>query len=300
MRISSSHFSLQGVNSILDQQAKLADTQLQLATGRRILSASDDPSGAATVLNLDQAIAATEQFQKNINEGRTRLELSETTLTQVTNVLQRVRELAVQGNNDTTGAAGRRAIAAELRQRIDELVALANSRDANDEYLFSGTRTKTQPFDQPAIGTFRYSGDQGQRALQVSPTRQVAIDDSGFDIFIRVPASAGGTQDIFSTLYGIVTDFEADTRTANGLQDLDLAEQNVLGVRATVGARLHALDAQEEMNDSFALYLQSSRSDIHDLDYAEAISRLNLQLAGFQAAQQAFVKVQGLSLFNYL
>ena len=84
------------------------------------------------------------------------------------------------------------------------------------------------------------------------------------------------------------------------LTDIDQSMGNILQVRAQVGARLNTIDSQKNTNDSFSLQLQSTLSDIQDLDYAEAASRLNRQLLGLQAAQQAFVKVQGLSLFNFL
>lgn len=71
-------------------------------------------------------------------------------------------------------------------------------------------------------------------------------------------------------------------------------------MRATVGARLNAVDAQKDVNDGFKLQVQETLSKLQDLDYAEAVSRLNLQLTGLQAAQQSFLKIQGLSLFNFL
>ena len=87
---------------------------------------------------------------------------------------------------------------------------------------------------------------------------------------------------------------------AQALQNLDQALGHVLEVRADVGVRMSQVENQLNINEDFTLQLQDSLSDIQDLDYAEAISRLNLQLTALQAAQQAYVKVQGLSLFNYL
>ena len=84
------------------------------------------------------------------------------------------------------------------------------------------------------------------------------------------------------------------------LANIDAGNENVINARSRVGSRLNALDSQENTNDSFSLSLKTSVSDLKDLDYAEAVSRFNTQLVGLQAAQQAFVRVQNLSLFNFL
>ena len=84
------------------------------------------------------------------------------------------------------------------------------------------------------------------------------------------------------------------------MDQLDTALNRVLDVRSQIGARLNALDSQQETNQDFLLNLQSAKSQVEDLDMAEAISRFNLQIVSLQAAQQSFVKVQNLSLFNLL
>jgi flagellar hook-associated protein 3 FlgL len=118
-------------------------------------------------------------------------------------------------------------------------------------------------------------------------------------------------QDLFTTLQNIVDDLQEtgsspaelsalNNAMARAIENLDQAQGNVLEVRADVGVRLSLLDSQRNINESFNLQLQSTLSDVQDLDYAEAISRFNLELTALQAAQQAYVKMQGLSLFNYL
>ena len=85
-----------------------------------------------------------------------------------------------------------------------------------------------------------------------------------------------------------------------GLANLDQAISGLSSVRAGIGARLNNLETIENINQDFKLQLQTVLSETQDLDFAEAISRFNLQLTSLQAAQQAFVKTSGLSLFNYL
>lgn len=402
MRISTNQIYERSLGAMLDQQAALNKTQLQVSTGRRILKPSDDPAQSARILDLGQALAATKQQQLNADTAAYRSGLEEGTLGSVTDLLQRVRELTVQGANATQNNDTRRSIAVEVRQRLDELLALSNRKDANGEYLFSGFQGQTQPFTRSG-NSFSYNGDQNQRFLEVGPGIQMVERDPGSEVFQRIrngngifatadnPANTGtgiidpgtassgfvadtytitfaqalptgpitytvtgavsgvvvaagtpyvegelitfngvsthikGTpadtdsfsitpsvnQDVFTTLQNLVNTLETGagdpasiTRLNNGinraLTDIDQAASRMLEIRGQVGARLNTLDSQKYTNDEYTLQLESALSDIQDLDYAEAVSRLNLQLLGLQAAQQAFVKVQGLSLFNFL
>ncbi len=285
---------------MLSKQTELAKTQQQLATGQRILSPSDDPAAATRLLDLNQVIETTSQFQRNADFAETRLAISESVLTEVGNLLQRTRELSVRANNDTLNAGDRQAIAAEVRENLQALMQLANSQDANGEYLFSGFKTSTEPFSDSGGGNFVYAGDQGQRSLQIGASRQVVVGDSGEDIFMRVDDGASGNSSMFAVLNDFVSDLEANNPSATTLTRLDSALDVVMNTRATIGARMNSIEAQRSANDSFTLLLQENRSNLEDLDYAEAISRFEQQLLALQASQQSFVKIQGLSLFNYL
>lgn len=379
------------------QQSALARTQLQVTSGQRFTRPAEDPVAAARTLDIERALADNTQFGTNTEVARNRLSTSESALTQVGNLLQRLRELAVQAATATESNESRRQTAAEVRQSYEQLLQLANSADGNGQYLFGGYSGSAQPFVRGAAGV-QYNGDQGQRALQVGPDRQVADGTPGSEIFQRIkdgngvfsvqmaPGNAGtalaqtrsitdaaaydggaytvqftgaaawevrdaanalvasgayvegqsiafrGVQvefsgapvagdsflvspsrdkDVFSTVASMVkllTDGVANpvekAAFSNGmnvlLQDLDQSLGRVLDVRSTIGARLAALDAQDAQNGDLALELKTTLSTLKDLDYAEALSRMQTQLNGLEAAQKSFVKLQGLSLFDYL
>jgi flagellar hook-associated protein 3 FlgL len=301
MRISTSLLHQQGVATILDNQAAVAKTQLQLSTGRRIVEPADDPTGSMQAMGLRQLLAEADQYGKNADAARSRLEMEETALTQAGEILQRVRELAVRGLNGTLGAAERNGIAIEVRQRLSELLAVANTRDANGEFLFGGFyRGGAEAFVDNGGGSFTYNGDQGQRQLQISRSRQVAIGDHGAEVFLNIPASGGGVQSAFATVYALASSLEANNPTQASLNDIDNALGHVLGVRASVGARLNAVESQQSAYESLRLTVEQQLSDVQDLDYAEAVSRLNRQMLALQAAQQTYTRVQGLSLFDFL
>ena len=138
MRISTLLFNERISNEILNRQSEMAETQLQLSTGRKILRPSDDPISSKQALDVQKFLDTTNQYQKNIDIVRGRLELEETVLAESMNVLQRLNELALQANTDTYTATDKGLIAEEVDQLLGELVSIANTRDSNNEYLFSG------------------------------------------------------------------------------------------------------------------------------------------------------------------
>ena len=113
-RISSVEQFRQGIDNILSQQARLNETQLQLSTGKKINRPSDDPSASTQLLKLSTLKSKTEQYNRNIESARNQLQLQESVLSSVTNVLQRVRELTIQANNATQNNESRAAIADEI------------------------------------------------------------------------------------------------------------------------------------------------------------------------------------------
>ncbi len=191
MRISTAQLHQTALGGILNQQSELSQIQMQIASGKKIQSAADDPSGTATSMQLTQAVAMTDQFQKNGNLAEDRVSQEEQSLNQVNLVLDRVRELTLQGNNGTLGAKDRQMIVAELQQRFDELLAYTNAKDSAGEFLFAGYQSHTQPFSQSGAGTVTYNGDSGQRFLQIGQDRQIAVTDSGDRVFQGVPSGNG-------------------------------------------------------------------------------------------------------------
>ena len=125
MRISTGQLHNMGLNSILEQQAKLINIQQQLASGKRLLEPSDDPSAAASILNIDQSLKITEQYQGNIDTARSRQNIQEETLIGINDIMHRVRELAIQGNKSTLTSVDRASIATEVRENLDALLALS-------------------------------------------------------------------------------------------------------------------------------------------------------------------------------
>ncbi len=190
MRLSTGTIYDTGTTAILQQQAELIKTQQQVSTGRRVLTPSDDPIAAAQAINLTQTISLNTQFSVNRASANSTLGLVEGVLDGVTSNLQDIRTLAVNGGNPTLTDTDRRSLATELRGRLDALVGLANSTDGTGQFLFSGFQGATQAFTQTGLNV-QYNGDQGQRLSQVNATRQLAVSDSGSNIFERIKDGNG-------------------------------------------------------------------------------------------------------------
>jgi flagellar hook-associated protein 3 FlgL len=184
MRISTSAIFDANVSMLNQQQAKLLHTQQQLASGRRMLTASDDPIASARALEVSQADAMNTQYDTNRKSVTSSYSLADGTLQSVTDLLQYVRTRSIEAGGALTTSM-RQSMAVDLNAQIQELQGLANSTDGQGNYLFSGFQGKTQPFTNVA-GAVQYNGDDGQRMIQVSSSRQLAGTDSGADIFMRI------------------------------------------------------------------------------------------------------------------
>ncbi|HTQ98484.1 MAG TPA: flagellar hook-associated protein FlgL [Candidatus Acidoferrum sp.] len=172
------------------QNAILQKTQMQLSSGLRILTPSDDPTGSARVLNLNANLSLIDQYGSNGTVAKNSLGQQDTTLSSVNDSLQRIRQLVVQGMSPTNDDGARANIALELDQNLQQLMGLANTRDANGEYLFSGSNSTTIPFVDQG-GTVTYQGDQTSRAVQVGDGTQVTTRDAGDKVFMQIPSGDG-------------------------------------------------------------------------------------------------------------
>lgn len=190
MRISTIQIFNIANNSIRDSSNAIAKTQEQLSTGQRILTASDDPVGAAKVLELEHNLSRIEQYGKNIDLAENSLSLEETTLDSVSNLIQRVRELAVKaGNTATHTPQDYQNIASEINARIDELKELMNAQNAAGDYIFAGYKGGEAPFTGNAQAGFEFLGSEGGLNIKVSESTSVQVSDSGKNIFWNIPAA---------------------------------------------------------------------------------------------------------------
>lgn len=407
MRISSFQIHSQASERLQTLGADAAKTQERISHGKRLVTPSDDPVGAARLVGINQELRAREQFIKNVDSVDAQLALEDSTLQQVTETIQRVQELVIQAGSGVQSMEDRGFIAVEIEARFEELMSLVNSKDAHGQFLFSGFQGEQVPFVQEGE-TVVYRGDAGTRSVQIDRGQYVTLNDSGQELFMRVPvaearptvgsvnavdlnvatvevidqqaleafypdklvvefnelAAAGGSpnytvrrqsdlrpvdglenvpyasggviaagglqlqitgtpqagdsvvidtsrhQSIFETVQGIADGLrEVDPSVQpdsfrdlidDTIDGLNSATEVLLQVRADVGSRFNSVSAAKDRHLDLELQLQSLRSEIEDLDFAEAVSDLSFQSFVLEAAQQSFVRISDLSLFNRL
>ena len=398
MRVATVTAHNHGINSILDKQAALTKTELQLATGRRILRPSDDPAASAMILNLKQSIGKSEQYIRNADSALTSLSFAESATEGVMNSLQRARELTVQALNGTNSAENRKSLSLEIRQIRDSVFNIANSRDTNGEYIFAGSKTDSPPFTVPTgtdgkTGDVSYNGNSRNKHIEIGVGQRMSVRDTGREVFgpesfmvgttasgkdinIKTTAASGSTEqtitmsagmtidnvvdainatsgdskvqasndngklritttdgaeavltdsgtagglqsigimgegttktyttkpDIFKALDSLADQMESGTMTSDTLlSDLDAGMDLMVRTEAKIGSRINMIDRHKEVSESFIVKMKETKSEVNDLDYAEAIARFNIDKVAMQAAQQAYIKLQGMSLFNYM
>ena len=191
MRVSFNAFYRNSISNLSEKQFELNKVASQISTGRRLDSASEDALIFAQIKNNEDRISGIETFLENDDLAERQLGTQDELLQSVSNTLNRVKELQVQGGNTIVGADSLRAIATEMRGQLDILVSIANHKNPNGDYFFSGDQSKTTPFTKNAQGKYTYNGDDGHINLEVAEGVSVEIKDSGFDVFANVSRGNG-------------------------------------------------------------------------------------------------------------
>ncbi|USX28243.1 flagellar hook-associated protein FlgL [Oxalobacteraceae bacterium OTU3CINTB1] len=182
MRISSKTIYDVGVGQISSLQAGLARTQSQLSTGRKNLTAADDPIATARALEVTQSQGINTQLVTNRANAKSMLSLETVALHSSGTIMQDIKTLLVNSGNGSMTQKDRESLAVELEGRLQDLLGQANSSDGVGGFVFAGYKSTTLPFTQTATGA-AYQGDQGQRSLQVGSTRTLPISDSGASVY---------------------------------------------------------------------------------------------------------------------
>lgn len=191
MRISTAQMFHQNINSVTQKQSQTSKIIEQLSTGKRVNSAGDDPVAAAGIGNLNQQNAVVDQFMKNIDYAKNRLSVSESKLGSAATITSSVREQLLRAVNGTLSDTDRQTVADEMRGSLEELMAIANSKDESGNYLFSGFNTDSQPFEFDASGNVIYHGDSGVRDSIVASGTTIGANIPGDLAFMNAANGLG-------------------------------------------------------------------------------------------------------------
>jgi flagellar hook-associated protein 3 FlgL len=306
MKISTGLYFDRATTQLGNVQGELSKTQQQLSTGKQIVKPSDAPDKAALVTRLESELSRQTGYQDTLKAVNVRLTAEETALKNTSDVMFRIKELAVQAANDTLGPQDRQSVAQELSNLKDQVLSLANSQDSNGNYLFSGSRTGVPAFSKDANGRVMYQGDQARMKVNVGDSRRMNLNMPGSDIYTRVVRDDGkGGKvgfDFFQALDDLVTAVKAGDQTnmQRGIAEVDTLQNGISEGLGQVGSDLTVVDMQNTVLDQVVLQLKTTRSDVEDLDYTTAITKMNKDQLALEAAQSSFAKISQLSLFKFL
>lgn len=317
MRVTQKMLGWQTLNSINNNLSRIQKIQEHINTGKKINRPSDDPVGLSYSLRYRSEIRATEQYQRNLDSAISWLDVTDTTLSQVNDVLQRARELAVKGANGTNPDQALEAIAAEMDELADELWEIANTR-FNGKYIFNGQRTDQPPYPFP----HSYLGDEhagdsfdkGQIKFEVSRGVTVQVNFHAGEIFGSVVPGDGGDPpkpaenvdaDEDNAFYILQTlsqalrdaDFEA---VDDMLGRLDARIDKVLEKWSELGAKRNRVDLIEHRLQDNDLNIQALLSKTEDVDYAEAITNLKMEENVYMASLSVGARIIQPSLIDFL
>lgn len=305
MKVSTSQIFERATTQMSKQQAKVADMQTQLATGKQIVRPSDNPEQGALIQRLSTALNRQDVYAGNLETVNNRLNAEESALMSSENIMQRMRELAVQANNGGLSAPLRTIIAVEVSALRNELVAMANSQDLSGNYVFSGAMTQTQPFAENAAGEISYQGDQTRTMVDVSDQRQLLLNRPGNEAFASVlRQSDEGAERV--GFFAVIDDFTAALKSDNpaqlqtSLKEISELTESVGLAIADVGSRMNIVESQVDSLADAKLRYQELLSGAEDLDYASAITQLTAEIMSLEAGQSSFAKISQLSLFDYI
>jgi flagellar hook-associated protein 3 FlgL len=272
---------------------RLVDIQNKLASGRQVDKASDDPTLAARLGRLEAELASLGNLDRGADQAASYLRGAEGALGQVSDLLIRARELAMQGASEGVNAEDRLSIAAEIRQKFDTLVSLGNS-EVGGRYLFAGFLS-----DQPAFqadGTFL--GDGNILQVRIAPGLEVEATLAGDQVF----AGAGGGQDLFALLDDLATALETDDTLAVQvrLDEFDTGLNQINLARARAGARLVTVEVAQSWNENLRIGAQKDHSVSGDVDLGRASMEFALAQRALEAAMATAPKVFSQSILKYL
>ena len=275
-------------------QAEADALTAQLATGKKFASPADAPADAARISTLGRTLAEGSQATRNLDIAANRLTLADTALDSASNLLIRARELGLAAVTGTANTADRASAAAELAELSEQLLALANSRDASDDRLFAGAATRADAYVRDISGAVVWQGTGTPPLVPLDGSRTIVAGEPGpavfGDVFARLDA-------LRAVLSAPILDIAAANAALDGLE---AAANRVGDARARFGARLAGIESERDRLAAQDLDLTERRATLEGTDVAAAtiaLSRTNLLL---QATRDTFARVRTLSLFDSL
>lgn len=296
MRVSDKVLYNTVTNNLQQNLEKILGLQEKSSSGKRINRPSDDPVGVMKVVDYDTALSKVGQYQRNIDNGTSFLNVTESTISTAQNIMVRIKELSLSALNSTNSAENRSIIAEEVDQLYQQMKQVANTQ-FNGRHIFAGYNTETAPYDSNDEYKGTASSD-GYIEIEIDSGSTMKINMHGDRVF---GTPTYGT-DILGTLSTLKSALENDDLQGIGdaMDDIDAAMEQLANVRAEIGARLNRLETAKDYLSKLELDLTGFKSKIEDADITKVITELAMQQTTLEVSRAAVARVLSQSLLDFL
>ncbi|RXZ83556.1 flagellar hook-associated protein FlgL [Paenibacillaceae bacterium] len=309
MRVTQTMMSAQLLRNVSNNLGRMNTLQDQLSSGKRINAPSDDPVGMTFSMRYRSELASNEQYVKNADTAASSLEFTDTALDQAVNVLQRTRELMVQGATGAMPQTAYDAIQKEIGELYNQLIEIGNSK-FNGKYMFNGEETETPPYpkvssDSAVTPKAQHVGtDPGKINYELSPAMTMSVNLTGNEIFGEpvTDDSDVDSDNVFHVLSRVVEALGngQNEQVSELLGKIDTRMNAMLEQRAEVGARMNRVAMISGRLEEMGINLTSIQSKTEDADLAEVITNLKVNENIYQASLSAGAKIIMPSLVDFL
>lgn len=282
------------MRNLSGSMGRMDKLQEQLSSGMKFSRPSDDPVAASRAMFYRSSLIENEQFQRNVTEAQSWMELSDKSLEEANSILQRVRELAVASGNGGLGADSLQAMGKEISEIRDHLGNIVN-QTVGGRYIFAGTDTLTAPYDKGS-DTLKFT-NKNEILLEVNKGIHLPINVIGSDVF---DFKGKDGNNVFDLLKKIVTDLNDGKPVNTELGSIDEQIDKLLAERATLGARTNRIELIKGRLENEEISVTSLMSQNEDADVAQVITNLKMQENVHRAALGAGSRIIQPTLLDFL
>ena len=283
---------LSGLQTNTQQQDQALE---QVSSGQKLNSLSDNPAAAASLVNLRMQSGSDTQYLQNITSLTGSMNVADSALSSVVTALTTAQTLGVEGANGTVNTQNQQALAQQVQGIQQEILGLANTT-YNGQYLFSGTKTTTQPYvaDAASPSGVSYNGDNNTNSVEISEGQAMPINLPGSQLF------SNATTSVFKSLQDLSTALNTNGDIAGATTEVQNALNYVSAQQTFYGNSVDRLNNAQTFLTQEQTQLTETESNTLDVDMATAVTNLTQAETTQQALVEAGAKISQTNLFDYL
>ncbi|MCR2806736.1 flagellar hook-associated protein FlgL [Paenibacillus soyae] len=312
LRVTQTMMNSQLLRNITNNLGRMNTLQDQLSTGMKINKPSDDPVGITFSLRYRSELQANDQYIKNVDTSLSILQYTDTTIGQAGDIMQRFRELLVQGSNGALEQTSLDSINTEISQLYNQMVEIGNSQ-FNGKQVFNGEQTGEKPYPTmglteaavpPAVKAYNITTDQATVKYELSAGMTMSANITGNEVFGEAIASDADTasDNVFQLMRRAHEMFAAGNQegVSELIEQVDTRMNKMLTKRAEIGARINRVEIIQARLEDIDVNLQTVKSKTEDADMAEVITNLKMEENVYQASLSVGAQLIRPSLVDFL